>query len=86
VLAADIPAVREVCGDAARYFSPGDHATLARALSELAAAPPEPGSPLRAGPERAARFSWAQSARVHAEAYSLAAEMASRKHPNRRDR
>jgi glycosyltransferase involved in cell wall biosynthesis len=72
VLAADAPGVREVCAAAARYFLPGDCAGLAGALAALAADPAARAELSRRGRERAAEFSWADCARAHVAAYSLA--------------
>jgi hypothetical protein len=66
VIAARAPGATEVCGEVAAYFPPGDAPALAGALAAVA---PQPG-----GPARAAEFSWAASARAHADAYSLALE------------
>lgn len=59
----DLPALREVCGDAATYFDPHDPETVAAGL--LAAI--ERGG--AAGPERAAAFTWEACARGHEEIY-----------------
>jgi glycosyltransferase involved in cell wall biosynthesis len=72
VLSAASAAVREVCGDAARYVEADDVEGLAAELDRLT-----DDEPLRAdlstrGRERAAQFSWGRSARAHIEAYTLA--------------
>jgi alpha-1,3-rhamnosyl/mannosyltransferase len=72
VLAARAPGVVEVCGQAARYFAPGDAAALATALAELSAESSLRLELSRRGRERAAGFSWDGCARAHAAAYSLA--------------
>ena len=61
VIAADGPAVREVAGDAALLFPPGDVDALAEALRR-----PPPPRPPRPG-------SWERCAHLHIEAYRLAA-------------
>ena len=61
VLAADIPALREVGGDAALYFDPHDPADLARAVDELSTRPEATHERVERGRERARRFSWKRS-------------------------
>ena len=73
VLAARAPGVVEVCGDAARYVDPREPAELAAALAELAAEAPLRRDLAERGRRRAAEFSWRRSARLHVEAYTLAA-------------
>ena len=72
VLAARIPALTEVCGDAARYVDPRDPGSIAAGLSELAGVPPLREALRRRGLARAASFSWARAARAHVDAYTLA--------------
>jgi glycosyltransferase involved in cell wall biosynthesis len=68
VAASDLPAFREVASDAATYFPAGDVPTwtegVCRLLADPAASPPR-----AARLARAARFSWANHARVIAGAY-----------------
>jgi glycosyltransferase involved in cell wall biosynthesis len=75
VVAVRTPAVEEVCGDAALLEEEtGLAAAMARVGSDRGL-----GERLAAaGRERAARFSWANSARLHEEAYTLALETRSR--------
>ena len=62
-VAASLP---EVCGDAARYFSPDDPEEIAAATAELLADP----EPWRArGLARAAEFTWERSAAAHESVY-----------------
>ena len=71
VLAVGSEGVREIAGDAALITGAGE---LAGALGTVAA---DPGLRERlrgAGIERAAGFSWAESARNHLNAYTLACE------------
>ena len=74
ILASDIPAFREIGGEAAVYFPLGDPRALARCIDS--ALSDEQGSRRRValGRERAARFSWKSSAdalcRVFAEVLS----------------
>ncbi|HEV2061891.1 MAG TPA: glycosyltransferase, partial [Solirubrobacteraceae bacterium] len=60
VIAARSDAVAEIAGDAALLVTPGDVDALADALAN----PPQP--------RQEHRFSWADCARKHIEAYSLA--------------
>jgi glycosyltransferase involved in cell wall biosynthesis len=61
VIAADIPPVREVCGDAAVYFDPNDPRALADRITELAGNGRREELQSR-GIVRAGRFSWKASA------------------------
>ncbi len=72
VLAAAIPALREVCRDAARFVDPYDVAALAAGLTELATIGPLREDLRRRGITRAAAFSWERSARAHVTAYERA--------------
>ena len=58
-----VASLPEVCGAAAAYFDPTSPEDIARGISK-ALAHPAPG-----GPERAARFSWNDSARRHDTVY-----------------
>lgn len=62
VLAADIPAVREVCGDAALYFSAQDTADCTRCLQSFLDDPAIGETLRRKGAARYAEFSWSKSA------------------------
>jgi alpha-1,3-rhamnosyl/mannosyltransferase len=72
VLVSDIPALREVCGDAARYCDPYDTDSIATALTELATVGPLREELRRRGLARAAQFSWRACAEAYAAAYRLA--------------
>jgi alpha-1,3-rhamnosyl/mannosyltransferase len=72
VLAVRSAGVAEVCGGAARYIEPGDAEGLAASMAELAARADLRAALSARGRERAAGFSWAQCARLHLDAYSLA--------------
>ena len=76
VIAADIPALRELCGEAARYATPHDPESLAAAMTELAGQPELRTELTQRGGRRAEQFSWADCARAHVEAYSLACRSA----------
>lgn len=69
VLASDIGVLREVGGDAARYYGPPrDPAALARELVALLDDPERRAAQVRDGRERAARFTWERSAELTAQA------------------
>ena len=72
VIAAPSAAVREVCGDAALYAEAGDPGAFATAMQELAASPALQTQLRERGRVRAGKFSWANSARAHLDAYSVA--------------
>jgi glycosyltransferase involved in cell wall biosynthesis len=63
VICSDLPVVREVAGDAARYVDPRDADDLARAIMEVCADRPLRDRMSRDGLARAARFSWERTAR-----------------------
>jgi glycosyltransferase involved in cell wall biosynthesis len=63
VVAAAIDSVREVCGDAARYFEPDDASSLERILRTLFESHSERAKLTESGLARAALFSWNESAR-----------------------
>ena len=65
VVASTAPAVREVCGDAALYFSPHEPAELAQQLRRLLASPTLQAEMSMAGRRRAAEFSWHSAASTH---------------------
>jgi glycosyltransferase involved in cell wall biosynthesis len=72
VIAAACEAALEVGGDALAAYRPGDPQALAQTLSQVAGDPAEQARLAAEGRTQAARFSWAQCARAHASAYSLA--------------
>ena len=68
VIAADIPVVREVCGDAAAYFTPGDVAELTMLMARHLDDPEAARSRSAAAGARVAHFTWNRAARSLAEA------------------
>jgi glycosyltransferase involved in cell wall biosynthesis len=70
VAASDIAPVRELCGDAALLFDPGDPSAIAAAMGTLTS---RYEALRQAGIERAARFTWRASAERHTAAYEKAA-------------
>jgi alpha-1,3-rhamnosyl/mannosyltransferase len=72
VIAASIPALLEVCEDAAVYVDPANPQGLAVTMARVAADPELRRSLSERGRRRAASFSWAQSARAHLTAYAMA--------------
>ncbi|MCR4523751.1 MULTISPECIES: glycosyltransferase family 1 protein [Bosea] len=62
VLAADIPAVREACGEAALYFDPRDRASLEEAMLRVMDADGDALGLAGKGRANLARFSWDKSA------------------------
>jgi glycosyltransferase involved in cell wall biosynthesis len=74
VLASDLPALREVGGDAATYLPPGDPSAWAAAISAAAErGPAERAARAAAGRARAATFTWERTARGLLDAYRDAA-------------
>jgi glycosyltransferase involved in cell wall biosynthesis len=73
VVASDLPAHREVLGDQAHLFPPGDPAALAAALARVLDDPG--GEPARAARRaRAAGFTWENCATATLSAYRRALE------------
>jgi glycosyltransferase involved in cell wall biosynthesis len=68
VIAADIPVVREVCGDAVTYVPVDDAETLAAVMRRHWDEPQRSAAQQAAAAERVARFRWDDSARVLVEA------------------
>jgi glycosyltransferase involved in cell wall biosynthesis len=61
IVAADIPALREIAGDIALYFPPDDPIELAHAVDEVRAEPDAAKARVARGRVRAAEFSWRTS-------------------------
>ena len=68
VVCSDLPVLREVAGDLARFVAPGDVEAFASAISSVLASPGDP-SPLRA---RAAGFTWEAAASATLATYRRA--------------
>ncbi len=73
VLAADVPALREVGGSAAEYLSPDDPQPWAAWMASLTELGVERDTMGSAGRARAAEFSWTQTARMTRDVYREAA-------------
>jgi glycosyltransferase involved in cell wall biosynthesis len=69
VACSDIPVLREIAGDAAHYFDPGDTRALVAALERLLEDDGLRRRLAEAGRERTSRFSWEQSARATLASY-----------------
>jgi glycosyltransferase involved in cell wall biosynthesis len=74
----DIPALREVAGDAALFFDPLDDDAIDQALERITTDSLLRGKLVEAGPARARRFTWEQTARATLRAV-LAGAKASQK-------
>jgi glycosyltransferase involved in cell wall biosynthesis len=68
VVAGDIPTMREAGGDAALYATPGDVGSFV-AMSEAALDDPNCAPPLDQRLAHAARFTWAEHARIIVQTY-----------------
>lgn len=69
VLAADVPALREVAGEAALYLDPDDAAAWAEAVARARDDGALRARAATAGPARAAGFTWDETARLTLAAY-----------------
>jgi len=69
VACSDLPALREVAGDAAVYFDPHDTASIARAIADLLGDEAKRGLLTRRGKERAAALTWDAAAGATARLY-----------------
>jgi glycosyltransferase involved in cell wall biosynthesis len=61
IIAADIPAFREIAGDIALYFPPDDPVQLARAADSVRREPEAAKERVARGRARAAEFTWKRS-------------------------
>ena len=64
VAAADIPGLRETCGDVATYFNPRSSASIAETVLALLDNPARAEAMREAGAARAAKFTWSRAADV----------------------
>ncbi|WP_082373732.1 glycosyltransferase family 1 protein [Nocardia sp. NRRL S-836] len=71
VAGSDIPILREVGGDAMRYFDPHDPASIARTVREVVT---DPGTLADSGRKRATLFTWQRTADATADVYRRLAE------------
>jgi glycosyltransferase involved in cell wall biosynthesis len=74
VVCADIPALREVAGDAACIIDPGDVGAWTEAIETVVADDALRGKMGAAGTRRAAEFTWARTARKTRDVYQEASE------------
>jgi glycosyltransferase involved in cell wall biosynthesis len=72
VVASDLPAIREVAGDAAVLVAPGDVAALAAGLGSAVSDGPLRERLCRRGRDRAATFTWEATAEATVRAYRAA--------------
>ncbi|MGH3628802.1 MAG: glycosyltransferase family 1 protein, partial [Sciscionella sp.] len=68
----DIPALREVAGDAALHFDPGDPGAIAAAIQRLIEDRAVAARLALAGRQRAADFSWERAAEATLDCYRRA--------------
>ena len=69
VLASDIPALREVCKDAALYFNPKSVPDLVDTMEKVVQNPEKYKDKIKLGKKRAAEFSWNKAAQKTLKAY-----------------
>jgi alpha-1,3-rhamnosyl/mannosyltransferase len=69
VACSDISSLLEVCGDAALYFDPGDVEAIAEVLCSAMTNPDLRATLQERGLNRAAQFSWEQTARETLDLY-----------------
>jgi glycosyltransferase involved in cell wall biosynthesis len=79
VVCSDLAVLREVAGGAARFFTAGDSRGLAQGVGALLDEPHETDRLRALGRERAAMFSWAQTALTTRAAYTAALTAARRR-------
>ena len=72
-ITSEVPALRELAGDAAVLVEPGDVAQLAEALARVLSDDTLAADLRRRGPERAAGYTWVATARATLEVYRRAA-------------
>lgn len=64
VLASDIPALREVAGDAALFFDPLSTESITQAMQQIVEHPDRRAQYIERGKKRAAQFSWKKTAEL----------------------
>ena len=69
VVVFDTPAIEEICGDAAIRVPVGDAAALAHAMGQVLSDPARARALVRAGHERASRYSWDDTVRQMLDVY-----------------
>ncbi len=69
VIASDLPVLREVGGDAALWFDPTDHASIADAIRTVSTKPEILPAMSAAGIKQAGLFSWDRAARETLEVF-----------------
>jgi glycosyltransferase involved in cell wall biosynthesis len=74
VIASDLPVIREVCGDAARYVDSRSPGAITRAIVDVLADPVERKRMSRRGLDRAAEFSWRRTAAGTLQSFDRALE------------
>jgi glycosyltransferase involved in cell wall biosynthesis len=81
VVASEIPALREVGGDAALYGSPRDPGALAEAVRSIVSSEARAAALREAGRARAAQFTWERAIDGYEQLYRQVAERATRPGP-----
>jgi len=82
VIATDVPIHREICGDAALYFRPGDPDDLARQLMELDKDPELRATLVRRGHARASdMYGWSRHIQILADCISSLSETSNDDNP-----
>lgn len=74
-VAGDLPATREIGGEAARYYTPGDAAGLAEVIVDLLAHPEAAAALARSAKPRGAAFTWERNADLTRAALIAAAAL-----------
>jgi glycosyltransferase involved in cell wall biosynthesis len=73
VVCSDIPVLKEICGDAARYFDPYSADDIARAVGEVVSSDALRRQMIDKGYQRTKQFSWKKMAEETLEVYKSAA-------------
>lgn len=75
VLASDIPALREVCEDAAVYFNPKSIENIVHSMKEIIQYPDRYRDKVEQGKKRTAQFSWEKTAQETLKIYGSCASL-----------